>query len=262
MIEINDDNWQEHVGDDGQERMRGLIPRNYSTHPVGCYKSIPPMFGMPLMTDDEIQAAIIRKNAEKSWLSDLRDVGMFGQPIPSRDQNGRGYCWFHSGTSANLLVRARDNQPYADLSAYAGACIIKGYRDEGGWGAEGVDWQVANGCPTSKTWPQQGTSRSYDTPAMRAEAALYKPVGIWADMQPNDDRALATCLCKNDPVVVDLNWWSHSVCACRLVSWKPLSIWIWNSWGDSWSNNGMGVLSGSKASPDGQVALMTVRASG
>ncbi len=240
----------------------GLIPRDYSTHPIGHYKSIPPFFGIPMMTDDEIQAAIVRKNAEKSWLSDLRDVGMFGSPIPSRDQNGKGYCWAHSSVSANLLIRARDNQPYADLSAYAIACIIKGYRDEGGWGAESVDWQVANGVPTSKTWPQQSMSRSNDNAAMRAEAALYKPVGVWADMQPNDNRALATCLCKDDPVVVDFNWWSHSVCACRLVSWNPLSIWIWNSWGDSWSNNGMGVLSGSKASPDGQVALVTVRAAG
>ncbi len=250
----------------------GLIPRDYSTHPVGHYKSIPPLFGVPMMTDDEIEAAIVRKNADHSWLSDLRLVGMFGQPIPSRDQNGKGYCWAHSSVSANLLIRARDNQPYADLSAYAIACIIKGYRDEGGWGAESVDWQVANGCPTSKTWPQQSMSRSNDNAAMRAEAALYKPTGVWADMQPNDNRALATCLCKDDPVVFDSNRWSHSICACRLIAWGPngrnLKVQIWNSWGDDWRSGtnepGMGILpsSDSGASPDGQVALITVRAAG
>lgn len=263
MIEIHDGNFTQfidHVGDDGQQRAKGLRPRDYGSHPLGCYASIPPGLAIPLMTDEEIQAAIIRKNADQSWLSDLRMVGNFGAMIPSRDQNGKGYCWFHSGTSANLLVRARDNQPYADLSAYAGACIIKGYRDEGGWGAEGVEWQVANGCPTSKTWPQRSMSRSNDTPAMRAEAALYKPTGVWADLKPHDDRALATCLCNDCPVVVDYNWWSHSVCACRLISWKPLKILIWNSWGDSWSQNGTGELSQSKGSPDGQVALVTVRA--
>lgn len=265
MIEIHDGNFQQFVnndpiGPDGKARMRGLIPRNYATHPVGCYASIP-VFSLPLLTDDQIQAAIVRKNTEKSWLSDLRDVGMYGQPVPSRDQNGSPYCWAHSGVSANLLVRARDNQPYADLSAYAIACIIKGYRREGGWGAEGADWETQNGCPTSKTWPQQSMSRSNDNAAMRAEAALHKYTGSWNDMQPNDDRALATCLINDDPVIVDFNWWGHSVCACKLVSWKPLSIWILNSWGDSWSDNGMGVLSGSKASPDGQVALITVRAS-
>jgi hypothetical protein len=265
MIHIDDANYLQHVshvGLDGKQRMTGLKPRNYGTHPLGCYASIPPGTSIPLMTDEQIQAAIVRKNAEQSWLSDLRMVGMFGKMVPSRDQNGKGYCWFHSGVSANLLVRARDNQPYADLSAYAGACIIKGYRDEGGWGAEGIDWQQANGCPTSKTWPQQSMSKANDTPAMRAEAALYKPTGVWADMKPKDNRALATCLCNDDPVVVDFNWWSHSVCACRLVSWKPFKIWIWNSWGDTWSDNGMGELAESKASPDGQVALITVRVSG
>lgn len=265
MVHIHDGNWQQHtsfVDDVGKQQMTGAIPRDYNAVPLGHYQSIPPMFGMPLMTDDEIQAAILRKNADKSWLSDIREVGMFGNRIPSRDQNGKGYCWQHSGVTANILVRARDNQPFADLSAYAGACIIKNYRDEGGWGAEGVDWMVKNGMPTSKTWPQQSMSRSNDTPAMRAEAALYKPVGVWADMQPRATRALATCLCKNDPVVVDFNWWSHSVCACKLISWNPLKILIWNSWGDSWSEFGMGELSGGKAVPDGQVALMTVQPAG
>jgi hypothetical protein len=250
----------------------GLIPRNYNTHPVGHYASIPPFTAIPLMTDAEIEAAIVRKNTEKSWLSDLRMVGMFGGMIPSRDQNGRGYCWMHSGVSANLLVRARDNQPYADLSAYAGACIIKGYRDEGGWGAEGVDWMVKNGIPTSKTWPQKSTNRSNDTPAMYTEAALYKPTGVWADIQPNNDRAHATCLCNDDPVVFDSNQWSHSICSMRLLKWGPngrdFSHLIWNSWADDWLGNGAtepgtGILPSrdSCASGDGLVALITVRAS-
>jgi hypothetical protein len=250
----------------------GLKPRNYSTHPIGFYASIPPLFGVSMMSDADIEAAIVRKNADHSWLSDLRMIGMFGGVVPSRDQNGKGYCWAHSSVSANLLIRARDNQPYEDLSAYAIACIIKGYQDEGGWGAESVDWQVANGCPTSKTWPQQSMSRSNDNPAMRTEAALYKPTGVWADMKPNDNRALATCLCNNDPVVFDSNQWSHSICACRLISWGPngknLKIQIWNSWGDDWTGNGcsepgMGFLPSkdSGASPDGQVALITTRAS-
>lgn len=252
----------------------GLIPRDYSVKPIGHYASIPAFnaLGIQLMTDEQIEAAIIRKNADQSWLSDLRMVGMYGGMIPSRNQNGKGACWMHSGVSANLLVRARDNQPYADLSAFAGFCLIKGYRDEGGDGSEGVDWQIKNGCPTSKTWPQQSMSRSNDTPAMHAEAALYKPTGVWADMQPNDNRAMATCLCNDDPVVFDSNRWSHSICACRLIAWGPngrnLKVQVWNSWGDDVSSGtkepGMWVLPSkeSGASPDGQVALITVRASG
>lgn len=265
IIEINDENFEQFIdrtGDDGLARARGCVPRPYDTHPVGCYASMP-VFSLPLMTDAEIEVAIKRKDAEQSWLQNVRDVGMFGGRIPSRDQNGKGYCWAHSGVSANLLVRARDNQPYEDLSAYAVACIIKGYRDEGGWGQEGVQWEIDHGVPTSKTWPQQSMSRSNDNAAMRAEAALYKPTGTWMDMQSRDRRALATALCRNDPVVVDFDWWSHSVCACRLKAWgtngSSLKITIWNSWGDSWSDGGMGDLSGNRAVPDSQVALVTTR---
>jgi hypothetical protein len=250
----------------------GLKPRNYTTHPIGHYASIPPLTALPLMSDADIEAAILRKNADHSWLSDLRMVGMFGAMVPSRDQNGKGFCWAHSSVSANLLIRARDNQPYEDLSAYAIACIIKGYQDEGGFGAESVNWQVANGCPTSKTWPQQSMSRSNDNAAMRAEAALYKPTGVWADIEPNNDRAHATCLCNDIPVVFDSNQWSHSICSCRLISWGPngsrFKHQIWNSWADDWtgpgtSEPGMGILPSkdSGASGDGLVALIATRVS-
>src|SRR5690349_20661382 len=89
-------------------------PRNFITHPQRYYSNIPKST-RKLYTDDEIQAAIKRKNAERSWLSDLRDVGDNGKPIPSRDQDGYGYCWAHSTVCAMLLARARDGQPYADL---------------------------------------------------------------------------------------------------------------------------------------------------
>jgi hypothetical protein len=238
-------------------------------------------------------------DADKSKLSDIRmRAGPNSGMIPSRDQNGRGYCWAHSGTSAHLLARAVMNEPYADLSAYAVACIIKNYADEGGWGAQGVDWQVQNGIPTSKTWPQQSTNRSNDNAAMRADAALHKITGQWADLNAAQyDRNLtfnqvATLLLSRCPVVVDFNWWSHSVCAADLVNGASMrttyrnesgkipplyefdlawgmsdpvtagfGIRIWNSWGDSWSEQGMGVLTGSKATPDGAVGLKEVMAS-
>lgn len=170
-----------------------------------------------------------------------------------------GNCWFHSGVSCNLLVRAVNNQPYVDLSAYAGACIIKNYRDEGGWGMEGVEWEAENGCPSSQFWPQQSVSRSNDTPAMRENAKLHR-IQEWMDLQPRNKAQLVTCLLLGIPVVVDFDWWSHSVCAMDLVSLSPFRIRILNSWGDSWSANGTGILEGSKAIPDGAVAPRVIAA--
>ncbi len=162
-------------------------------------------------------------------------------------------CWAHSSTSASLIVRAVAGEPYADLSAYCVACIIKGYRDEGGWGSESLEWIAENGIPSSEFWPQQSMDRSNDNPAMRANAKLHR-ITEWMDLQPNNKAQLVTCLLLGIPVVVDFNWWSHSVCAIDLVSLSPFRIRIWNSWGDKWSENGTGILEGSKAIPDGQIA--------
>lgn len=276
---------------DGEVKSYGLIPRDYKTHPRGCYSSIHAI-DVPLIDQGEWPQRLKDLAANHALLSDIRLKGNAGQPIPSRDQNGKGYCWAHSGTSATLIVRATANLPYADLSAYAVACTIKSYRDEGGWGAQGVDFMADKGIPTSATWPQQSMSRSNDNAATWADAAKHKITEGFIDLAAAQyDRNLsfnqvASLLLSGVPVVVDYNWWSHSVCAIDLVDgaaqrgvyrdlttgkipqlsafdqeWgmsDPVTagfgVRIWNSWGDSWSDRGMGTLSGSKAIPDGAVA--------
>lgn len=256
---------------DDMGRKRGLIPRDYSQTPIGFYKSAVPFHAvnMPLIPENEWADRVKEKVATQSQLSDIRLRGNNGQPIPSRDQNGRGYCWIHSGVSALILLRAKMNEPYADLSAYAGACIIKNFRDEGGWGAQGLDFLMERGCPTSATWPQQAVSRSHDNPNTWAEAAKYKVTEGFIDLQAAQyDRRLsraqvATCLLLNIPVIADYNWWGHSVCAMDLVILPngQFGVRIWNSWGDSWSDRGMGVLDQTKAWPDGATAPRAALAS-
>jgi hypothetical protein len=291
-IHIHDLNFQQFLVDqvvDGERKARGQVPRDYTKFPRGFYKGAKAI-DVPLIDRAEYPERIRDKIANKSQLSDVRMRGAFGAMIPSRDQNGKGYCWFHSGTSCMLLVRARDNQPYVDLSAYAGACVIKNFRDEGGWGAQGVDFQMERGIPASTFWPQRSMDRANDKPETWANAALHRFTEGFIDLQAAQyDRKLsfdqlASQLLSDNPAVVDFNWWSHSVCGADLVdgsgrrnqtraeSGKLVSlsefetIWgindpvtagyglrIWNSWGDSWSDNGMGLLSGSKAVPDGSV---------
>jgi hypothetical protein len=261
-VVINDNNYHEYFEPvvDGKHMKRGLNPRNFNAFPVGCYKFAKP-FDLPLIQESEWQGRLDAQIAARAQLSDIRDrMGPGGAPIPSRDQNGKGYCWAHSSTSAALICNAIAGNAYADFSAYAVACIIKGYRDQGGWGAESLEWIAANGLPTSKTWPQQSMSRSNDNPAMRAEAAKHKYTE-WMDLADGGatvKQQLVTALLCGLPVVVDYNWWSHSVCALDLVSISPFKIRIWNSWGDSWSANGTGILEGNKAIPNGALAARVI----
>jgi hypothetical protein len=261
-ITIHDDNFQDHISPvvKGERKSHGLIPRDYEAMPFGSLMFAKP-FDIPLIPESEWQSRLEAQIAAKAQLSNVRNAGMNGQPIPSRDQNGKGFCWAHSSTSAALIVRAVDNEPYADLSAYAVACIIKNYRDEGGNGADSLEWIAQNGIPTSQYWPQQSMSRANDNPAMRANAALHK-FTQWMDLDPAQMKAqLVTCLLLGIPVVSDFNWWGHSVCTLDLVSLNPFTTRIWNSWGDGWSQNGTGLLQGNKAIPNNALGTRVMTAS-
>lgn len=267
-ITIDDLNYRDHVADfdhdDGDKRMRGLIPRDLSVHPKGCFACAKP-FDLPLIPASDWKDAWELQKARGATLSDIRARGNFGKMIPSRDQNGKGYCWAHSSTSAALLVRARENQPYADLSAYAVACVIKHFRDEGGFGGQSLEFIADRGIPTADFWPQKSMAKTNDNPKTWENAALHR-FTEWMDLKSRDMRQVVTCLLLGIPVVVDYNWWSHSVCAIRIAELHPqdeaADIVIWNSWGDGWSEHGEGTLKGSKARPDDAVAprVMTAAA--
>lgn len=256
--------------------MKGLIPRNYSANPVGSYEGSVTFDAlndeMPLIPWEDMPDMIADKIANKSQLSDIRDTA-YGSPFPSLDQNGQGYCWMYSGTAAVMLLRAKANMPYVRLSAHAGACIIKNYRDQGGWGAQGLDRLRSHGQPSVQFWPEKSMSRANDKPETWENAALHKVTEGFIDLDAAQyDRKLSfqqvlTCLLRNIPVIGDFNWWGHSVCLLDAVDVAPnksnrdesrYGVRIINSWTDNWGTRGTGVLTGRKAIPDGATAPRAV----
>jgi C1A family cysteine protease len=237
----------------------GLIPRDFAAHPHGSL-AYAKAFDLPLIPEGEWESRLAAQKAAKGQLSDIRNRGMNGQAIPARDQGNQGYCWAHSTVSAMLVSRAANNLPYADLSAYAIACIIKHYRNQGGWCGESVEFAVERGVPTSATWPQQSKDPRNDNAQTWADAAKHK-VAEWMDLDPENMRAqLVTCLLLGIPVVSDFSWWSHSVCTIDLVSINPFQTRILNSWGN-WNGDGTGLLQGRRAIPESAIALRVTTAS-
>lgn len=266
-IVIDDDNFEEHLPA-FSPYSGGLVPRDFAAQPVG---SLPFLrkFDLPLIPRANMPAMVAAHLANKTSLQDIRDRGMFGQRIPSRDQDGYGYCWAHSTVSANLLARARDGQPFADLSAFGVAAPIKNFRNQGGNGIDSVEYASAKGIPTSATWPQQSMARSNVNDAMYADAGRHKNV-VYYELDPSDPQYLdqfLTAVLLNMPVVSDFNWWGHSVCTARIKQFDPSSpvqglvTTIWNSWSDDWSDAGMGDLKGRRAVPDNAIAIGLVTAS-
>ncbi len=251
---------------------RGYIPRNYSRSPVGSIPGIK-KFDIPLIPRNEWSSRIKDLEQSKAMYADLRTVGNKGGHIESLDQNGQGYCWAYSTAGAITCARLRDGQPYVRLSAHAVACKIKNFRDEGGWNPLSVEYAIKHGYPSVQTWAEKSMSRQYDTAATWLEAANYKIVDGWMDLEASVyNRNLSfdqfmTCLLLRIPCPADYNHWRHSVCGCDPLeadSSLPLSdirrwaVRIWNSWRDSWGAKGMGVLIGSKAVPDGATACKGV----
>lgn len=252
---------------------RGLIPRDYSTHPVGYLgdKLCPPMraVDMPLIPRSEWSARIKEMEATKSRLSDIRRIAGPGQTrYKSLDQGGQGFCWAYSTGGAITALRALANLPFLRLSPHAVACKIKNFRDEGGWGAASLEYAIKYGYPDVSVWPEKSMSRQYDNDNTWLNAARNRVSEQWMDMEPPVyDRDLTfdqfmTCLLNRLPVVSDFNWWGHSVCSLDPVEVEPGSFGarIINSWTDGWGDAGEAVLRGSKAIPDGAVAPRVVTA--
>lgn len=234
-----------------KDKSTGLVRRNYDTHPSGCYAVAPSAPADWLVPPAEQQARLDAQVANKGSLFDLREANY--DVLKSLDQNGYGLCWAFSTTKAVMYLRAIMNEPAVRLSAWWVAGKVKGWRDQGGWGAESLTEIATAGVPSLTVCPSY--SRQFDTPAVAADAGQRKVIE-WYD--GGDDRALNTQIMISAfllglPPVLDFNWWSHSVCGCRLVSLNPLTIDIDNSWGESAGNRGIFRLTGSKAIPDGIV---------
>lgn len=275
QIIINDENAHQFadVTVNGEHKAKGLIPRDYEKYPVGYYRAAPAwdFFDMPLIPQSEWSARIREMEDTKSRLSDIRRTASSGKPIPSLDQNGRGYCWAHSATMAVMMIRASMGLSYVRLSAYAIACVIKDYRDEGGWGAQALDFIATGinkngkhyeGVPSVDFWPEKSIKPSNDNQATWDNAALHKVTEGFVDIQAAQyDRNLTfaqtmTCLLNRIPVIGDYNWWRHSICLLDPVEIEPGSfgVRILNSWSDQWGDLGEAVLQGNKAIPDGATA--------
>lgn len=224
---------------------------------------------LKIIPQSEWDARFEEQEQLQSSIEHVRMRGNYGKMIPALDQNGQGFCWNYSVTGCVMMLRALASLPYVRLSGHANACLIKNYRDEGGWGALAADYVMKNGCPSVEFWKEKSMSRSNDTPEMRENAKAHIVTEDWSDQTLSPyDRSLtieqrATLLFNNVPLIGDYNWWSHSVLELRWYriergSWGPK---ILNSWTDSWEDNGMSVLRGSKARSDGAVALRVTGAS-
>lgn len=242
----------------------GLVDRDVVNVPYGSYAKSTANWsdtGMALIPREEWSGRIKQLNESYSRLSDIRSSAR----IESLDQGKEGFCWCYSAANCLTMIREKNNLPYVRLSPHAIGMKIFG-RNRGAWGAMAMEFLSTHGCPDTEFWPEKSTNLAWDTDACWQNAKKYTVTEGWMDLDvPAYNRDVTfdqvmTALLTRTPVVLDYMWWGHSVMgldAVEIDATKPLSdpdrwaINIWNSWGDSWGENGTGLLLGNKAIPDG-----------
>lgn len=212
---------------------------------------------------------IPRIRDRKKYKTGLRDsIFKRGKIGPVKDQNGQGYCWFYSVTRSVEYARAIMGLDYVPLSAHSGACVIKNFQNQGGWCGLAAQFIREKGIVPESLWPAKSMSRSYNTEENWKEAEKYKIVEDYVDLtKPVYDQNIpyeyvVSCLLQNIPVVLDYNWWGHSVLGVDLEEIDGQeAIDIDNSWTPGWGDNGTARLQGSRRVPDGAIATRVVNPS-
>jgi hypothetical protein len=228
----------------------GLIPRPYRKVPVGSMPYAAAFPDSELVPESEWPDRLAANRKNKSGLLDLREANY--ETLKSLDQDGLGLCWAFSSTKAVMYTRALMNATFLRLSAWYVAGMIKGWRDQGGWGAASLEFIVKTGVPAESYCPSYKSS--YDTADTRANAALHKVTEWWdgSDRPDQAQKQLVSMLLKSVPCVVDLNDMGHSMCAIDIGSLSPLEIIYDNSWGEQ-GEKGLYRGRGARARPDGLV---------
>lgn len=246
------------------------------THPPGMGRGYDPAQVVPFMFAPPAEIPLVpesewipRIRDRKKYKTGLRDVratkGPGGGRMPSKDQNGQGFCWAYSVTRTVEYARAIMGEDYSPLSAHSVACKVKGFRDEGGWAGLSAQFVRANGVVPESLWPAKSMSRSYDTAANWEEAAKFRITEDFVDVtRAVYDQNLSwpmqvSLLLQNTPYAGDRNWWGHSTCDFDVDELDgEVVILTDNSWTDGWGENGVGVIRGNRKYIDGGVATRVV----
>ena len=243
---IDDDNCHQVVN---QNRyLKGYNERDYGAAPLGSFGD---EFPRELYIDSsEWRDRIEFLDKNKAQCKHHKELAGFD----SLNQGSTNYCWINAPIQACHYVRAMQGLPHVPLSPASVGAKIKNFQNVGGWGSQGLDYLKKYGAVPQSMWPANAIDRRYDTGENNAIRSQYKVTEFY-ELAVRSFHALVSCLLLGWPVAIGLNWWRHEVLACMALirgsdPEADTVIDIDNSWGTSWGDNGHGILTRSKATPD------------
>lgn len=228
------------------QHKHGLEARERINRPSGSVRGLggPSINKIPRSEwDDRLE----QMDKDKSSLWHLMDL----IKSPVKNQNGISYCWVHGITRAvEVRIGSQRNKPVL-LSATSVGCKIKGFRNQGGWGRDAIEYEAEHGVVPMDLWPENKLDRQYDTPEAWAAAENFI-VDEWDELPENDFDMEMSYAFECFPFGLGLDWWGHLVCGMVPIGNGDgtYSLGIDNSWDITWGTKGRGILSESKARGD------------
>lgn len=232
----------------------GYVERNYARNPFGSYAT---RFAGEVFPRSQWDDLMKRQDDNQSSPDHWRLRGQ----VPVLDQNGLPYCWCYGVTGAIMTVYAQMGMnPTPKLSATSAAAQGKGWREQGGWGGEAIEYINKYGLAELDVWPEHSMDRSLpNQEAVKRSAAMHNTTQFLELPQQNFDAAMSVLLHPTNPrpVTLGLMWWGHLVYATKAVKIDSRSygMKIVNSWRPSWGENGCAVLAENKATAHEYVAI-------
>lgn len=208
-----------------------------------------------MINPSEFQARIEEREAQKRQLSHL----MLKAGLPCKHQSDTNFCWINAPAHSMEVLGILANQPYVELSPASGACVIKGFRNQGGWAKDALMFIQERGLVPASLWPANAINRKYDTQDNWKQALPFR-VAKWITGTPRNINQVASLCLQDIPVPVAFNWWRHEVTAYDVI-WLNgrIALRCRNSWGMGYGSSGFFILQGSKMYPDDIVAPLSVR---
>lgn len=227
---VGDHNWRDFVkplnGDGVSES--GFISRDLIENPFGCYEGSSSFPSELLYDEKQIKEIIEEQERNQTSLKHIIDRA----PPLWLNQSPTNYCWCYAVVHGVMIVRLVAGYPLERLSPYSAACIIKNFKNNGGWGSQALTHIVKYGVASEKFWPMEtpemssGQRESANMNAIRngrqylessrADAARHVVTEFY-ELRPRNWLEKLSCLVRRMPVPSGYNWMGHEMCSIRAV---------------------------------------------
>lgn len=234
-------------------KSKGLIPRDFKSHPVGSLSYAPRMV-MKTYPRDEWKDRIKEKTAAKSWIWDRCK-----NRIPILDQDGYGWCWNHSLAGAAMCAREAANLDFVQLSPCSLGYVVGWDMNSGAWIGDALKAIQQHGICASPPFPMLTHDPRYWDAKAQQIAAMHKFQCF--DLDSNIWDELVTCALDNIVHDNGIHDWGHSTYGGVEMRWndsknRPEMRQV-NSWNKTWGEDGTyWVWEGSQHYPNDAYAIL------